>query len=47
MKARDVMTTTVVSADPDTSLSTITKALVERWISAVPVLDRNASARAT
>jgi CBS domain-containing protein len=44
MKARDVMTTTVVSVNPDTPLRAVAKALVERGISAVPVLDRNGAA---
>jgi CBS domain-containing protein len=44
MKARDVMTTAVVSVDPDTPLSAIAKTLVEHGISAVPVLDRSGAA---
>jgi CBS domain-containing protein len=44
MKARDVMTTAVVSVEPDTPLSAIARTLVEHGISAVPVLDRDGAA---
>ncbi len=44
MKACEVMTTAVVSVEPDTPLSAIAKALVEHGISAVPVLDCNGAA---
>ena len=41
MKARDVMTTTIVSVNPDTSVSAIAKTLSEHGISAVPVIDHS------
>ncbi len=44
MKARDVMTTTVVSVDPDTPVSAIAKTLSEHGISAVPVIDHSGAA---
>ena len=44
MKARGVMTTTIVSVDPDTSISAIARTLGEHGISAVPVLDRSGAA---
>ncbi|MGE0716933.1 MAG: CBS domain-containing protein, partial [Alphaproteobacteria bacterium] len=39
MKARDVMTAPVVTVGPDTSVTEIARLLVERGISAVPVVD--------
>ncbi|MEJ1159315.1 CBS domain-containing protein [Prosthecomicrobium sp. N25] len=39
MKAKDVMTTGVVTVKPDTSVSAIATLLLERHISAVPVVD--------
>ena len=39
MQARDVMTTEVCTVDPDTPLQDLAKLLVDRRISAVPVLD--------
>lgn len=39
MHAADIMTTRVVSADPDTPVTEIAKMLLENRISAVPVLD--------
>lgn len=39
MNARDVMTTDVVAVTPDTPLSEIAKLLLDRGISAVPVVD--------
>jgi predicted transcriptional regulator len=39
MNARDVMTTKVVSVSPDSSLSEIAKLLLDRGISAAPVVD--------
>jgi CBS domain-containing protein len=39
MKAKDVMTTGVVTVTPDTSVSAIATILLERHISAVPVVD--------
>ncbi|HSD41287.1 MAG TPA: CBS domain-containing protein [Burkholderiales bacterium] len=39
MKAKDVMTTTVVSVGPDTGVPEIARLLLERHISAVPVVD--------
>ena len=44
MKARGVMTTNIVSVDPDTSISAIARTLGEHGISAVPVLDRSGAA---
>src|SRR4051794_13648691 len=44
MKARDVMTTTVVSVDPDTPISAIAKILSEHGISAAPVIDHSGAA---
>ena len=44
MKAHDVMTTTVVSVDPDTPVSAIAKTLSEHGISAVLVLDHSGAA---
>ena len=41
MKARDVMTTTVVSVNPDAPISAIAKTLIEHGISAVPVIDHS------
>lgn len=39
MQAKDVMTTSVVTVDPDATVNDIAKILVERSISAVPVVD--------
>ncbi len=39
MKAKDVMTTEVVYADPETSVRAIAQTLLKRRISAVPVID--------
>ncbi len=44
MKARDVMTMTVVSVDPGTPVSAIAKTLSEHGISAVPVIDHSGTA---
>ena len=41
MNAQDVMTTSVIAVDPDTSVEDIAKRLVENRISAVPVVDPN------
>ena len=41
MKAKDVMTTEVVCADPETSVRAIAQALLKHRISAVPVADAN------
>jgi CBS-domain-containing membrane protein len=41
MKARDVMTAPVVTVPPETSVSEIARLLIERRISAVPVVDRS------
>jgi len=41
MKARDVMTTSVASVRPDTPRRAIAQLLIERCISAVPVVDQN------
>ena len=41
MKARDVMTSTVVSVDADTPTGEIARRLLEHHISAVPVLDKS------
>ena len=41
MKAKDVMTTEVVYADPETSVRAIAQTLLKRRISAVPVADDN------
>ncbi len=40
MQARDVMTTEVVSVDPETTVREIAALLIERRISAVPVLEK-------
>lgn len=40
MKARDVMTTHLVSVQPDVSVKDIAKTLVQNGISAVPVVDK-------
>ena len=39
MKARDIMTDTVLSVRPDTSVSQVAGLLLDRGISAVPVVD--------
>ena len=39
MRARDVMTIKVVSAEPETDVRQIAKLLIENRISAVPVVD--------
>ena len=39
MRARDVMTTNIVAVGPDTDVATIARRLIERRISAVPVVD--------
>ena len=39
MKAKDIMTTPVVSVGPETAIHDIAKLLVDRRISAVPVID--------
>ena len=44
MKARDVMTTSIVSVDPDTPVSAIARSLSEHGISGVPVLDHSGAA---
>lgn len=44
MKARDVMTTTVVSVEPDAPITAIAKTLIEHRISAVPVIDHSGAA---
>lgn len=41
MFAKDIMTTQVVSVDPDKPISEIAKLLIERRISAVPVVDKD------
>ena len=41
MKARDVMTDDVISVDPETSVQSIARLLLERRISAVPVIGSN------
>lgn len=41
MQAKDVMTTSVVTVAPDTPVAEIARLLVERHISAVPVVDGN------
>ena len=40
MHAKDVMTTNVVTVGPDTDVRTIARSLIERRISAVPVVDQ-------
>src|SRR6478736_214309 len=44
MKARDVMTTSIVSVDPDTPVGAIARSLSEHGISGVPVLDHSGAA---
>ena len=39
MRSKDVMTTNVVTVGPDTDVRTIARSLIERGISAVPVVD--------
>ena len=39
MQAKDIMTTTVVTVSPDTTVSAIAKKLIESRVSAVPVVD--------
>jgi len=39
MRAKDVMTTNVISVGPDTDVRTVARRLIERRISAVPVVD--------
>lgn len=39
MRAKDVMTTNVISVGPDTEVRTVARRLIERRISAVPVVD--------
>lgn len=41
MQVKDIMTTTVATVQPDTSIQEIAKLLLERRISAVPVVDAN------
>lgn len=41
MKARDVMTTNVITVEPNTDVRDIARRLVENRISAVPVVDRD------
>lgn len=41
MQVKDIMTTTVAVVQPDTSIQEIAKLLLERRISAVPVVDAN------
>lgn len=41
MQARDVMTTNVITVEPDVSVQEIAKRLIENRISAVPVIERN------
>ena len=41
MKAKDLMTTEVVTATPETTLASIAALLLERHISGVPVVDRD------
>ncbi len=41
MRARDIMTTSVVSAKPETTVSEVARLLLERNISAVPVIESN------
>lgn len=41
MKAKDVMTPDVITVNQDTTVTTIAKLLVERRISAVPVVDKD------
>lgn len=43
MKARDLMTTTVFAVHPDTPAQEIAKLLLEKGISAVPVVDKDGS----
>jgi CBS domain-containing protein len=42
MRAMDVMTTNVITVDPDTSVQALAMLLSERGISGVPVIDRDA-----
>jgi CBS domain-containing protein len=39
MEARDVMTTNVITVEPETRVQEIAKSLIENHISAVPVLE--------
>ena len=39
MRAMDVMTTEVITVDPDVSVQAVAKLLSERGISGVPVVD--------
>jgi CBS domain-containing protein len=39
MRAMDVMTTEVITVDPDTSVQALARLLSERGISGVPVVD--------
>ena len=39
MRARDVMTSEVVTVDPETSIADVAKLMLEHWISGVPVVD--------
>jgi CBS domain-containing protein len=41
MQAQDIMTKSIITADPDTSIQEIAKKLIENRISAVPVVDNN------
>ena len=41
MRAMDVMTTEVITVDPNTSVQALAKLLSERGISGVPVVDSN------
>ncbi len=41
MQAKDVMTTNVVTVDPESDVATVARILLDRRISAVPVVDRD------
>ena len=41
MQAQDIMTSNVITVEPDASVRDIAKRLIENRISAVPVVERN------
>ncbi|MDP1702756.1 MAG: CBS domain-containing protein [Aestuariivirga sp.] len=43
MHAKDVMTPNVVTVRPDTEVCTIARRFIERWNSAVPIVDQGAA----
>ena len=42
MKAKDIMTTSVVTVDPNDDVALVARRLLDRRISAAPVIDKDA-----